>query len=127
MVYDHRSWFRDFRESQPPQLQNLLFREMPDNERSDLLCLAKTSQDEQLALEVGPANTVGRIVCAPVSTAGPRRKVSARFAEFLAAWELTCYVVPTYENLLPWIDPATGYLNPDQQRTKLLRTFLGGS
>jgi hypothetical protein len=61
-----------------------------------------------------------------VSSTEPKesRTLSASFDQFLLDWEQLCYITPSLENLRPWLNSATGILDPDSSKTARLREML---
>lgn len=55
------------------------------------------------------------------------RVLSHRFEQFLLDWEKICYIEPSPEELVAWLDPATGRLSPDPEKCRPLRRLLCGN
>jgi hypothetical protein len=61
-----------------------------------------------------------------VDPSDPAKKhvLSSSFDDFLMSWEQVGYIAPTLENLQPWLDPASGRLDPSHSGKPLLRDLL---
>ena len=46
------------------------------------------------------------------------------FDAFLRAWETVCYIKPTWNALLPWLDEKTGMFRPNADQAQKLRRLL---
>jgi hypothetical protein len=57
------------------------------------------------------------------ATAEPQ-VLSPTFERFLLDWQRLSYLQPSAEYLAPWIDPASGQLNPDTKQADALSTLL---
>ncbi|HWL08313.1 MAG TPA: hypothetical protein VNQ76_07910, partial [Planctomicrobium sp.] len=64
------------------------------------------------------------VVFVPSTDSGKGRIISDSFDQFLSDWEQLCYITPSLTNLVPWLDPVSGRLNPHHGKAAQLREFL---
>jgi hypothetical protein len=118
--YDNREWFSEFCKGKP-FMQPLLQRRRTPVQHA-LLTLLPLENANRIALELASAEADRGVVHA--SSDGQVHKLSSTFAQFLLDWESVCYITPHPDNLLLWLDPATGLLRPDPVKAAALRRLL---
>ncbi len=121
-IYNH-NWFRDFFTAPKDYLLT------PSDfdaakQPGGLLKIGVFDQEHRLSIEIGPSGEDRGVVHTFVSGAGPRHRLSLSFEQFLIDWENICYIRPHLENLQPWLDPTTGLLCPDPDKSRRLRALF---
>jgi len=122
-LYDGKREFKAFFDSLPLP-QSFLEQVGVTQERGRFLMLAPLENDRELVLDLESEDGQRGVGCA--FTSGSRRfhRFSRNFEEFLTQWESICYATPDPETLRPWLDPATGLLSPDPEKSRALRTLF---
>jgi hypothetical protein len=119
--YDHRDWFEEYLGSLSALLPG---NPCAEPERGYLLQISPLEDNQQLALDVSPGSNECAVVLAAASETYTGTKLSISFDQFLMDWERLGYVALTYDALHPWLDPQTGLLAPDENKSSQWREML---
>lgn len=92
--------------------------------RGGFLRLLPLGKEHELALELAADDGICGVVHRSLAGNGIPHRLSTDFEEFLLAWEMTCYQIPDPKELVDWLDPQTGLLQPDPGKARALRSLL---
>jgi len=122
-LHDGRHEFRSLFDSMPLPA-GLAQHFISTDDRGKFLRLASLDRDRKLVLELESADGHRGVGCVLGSDDSEFHRLSISFEMFLTHWETVCYVTPDPDSLKPWLDPATGLLNPDPERARAFRKVL---
>ena len=118
--YDNREWFANF---MPGMFADAASGDEPERLRGRIELLEMRESGDRISLECKAGEPGGAIVYVPAGSL-EGRVLSKSFDEFLEAWEKIAYVVPSWANLEPWLEPRAGLLRPDDAKALRLRQIL---
>jgi len=77
-----------------------------------------------ISLQLLKSNGARPVVYVAANTTAESQVLSTSFQQFLLDWQRLSYIQPTLEFLSPWIDSASGQLNPDSREADVLTSLL---